>query len=114
MKVGDNYKLHLQKKVKYISKLVQFISHLFSAKENVKTASYASVVIVGIALTGGVLYALYKDMSEATLRRHFQYGADKCINHEKVQDLLGKPVYVVRTGRTRRRLGEWGSSNPFK
>ena len=82
--------------------LVQFISHLFSAKENVKTASYASVVIVGIAVTGGVLYALFKDMlSGDTPQDFFQYGSDKCINHEKVQDLLGEPVkaYGVRTRR---------------
>ena len=61
------------------------------------------------------MYALFKDMlSGDTPQDFFQYGSDKCINHEKVQDLLGKPVYVVRTDRTRRRRGEWDVSEYVK
>ena len=39
-----------------------------------------------------------------TIQDFFQYGSDKCMNHEKVQDLLGKPIKLtspdwVRVGR---------------
>ena len=73
--------------------------------ENCEICGDAFLIIIGIAtiaVTGGVLYALFKDMlSGDTPQDFFQYGSDKCINHEKVQDLLGEPVkaYGVRTRR---------------
>ena len=89
--------------------LVQFISHLFSAEENCKTCTYAeifwtyaSVIIFGIGVTG-ILYASFPLTFPFgdTPEDFFQYGSDKCINHEKVQDLLGEPVkaYGLRTRR---------------
>jgi len=33
---------------------------IFSAKENVKTASYSLVIIVGFGITGLIFYTVYK------------------------------------------------------
>merc|ERR1719468_103491 len=63
------------------------------AKENVKTASYSAVVIAGIGITLGVFYIVFKELfSSETPQSFFQYGSQQCINHEKVQDLLGEPI----------------------
>jgi len=72
------------------------------AKENVKTASYSVVVLAGIGIVGTVLFVVGKELFAGdTPQDFFQYGSDKCMNHEKVQDLLGEPInaYGVSTRR---------------
>lgn len=63
------------------------------AKENVKTASYSVIVIAGIGVTAGVLYIIFKELfSGDSPQKLFQTASEKCIEHEKVQDLLGEPI----------------------
>lgn len=78
------------------------ISFAKKAKENVKTASYSAVVLAGIGIVGTVLYVVGKELFAGdTPQDFFQYGSDKCMAHEKVQDLLGEPIksYGVATRR---------------
>ena len=72
------------------------------AKENVKTASYTAVVLGGLTITIGVLFVVFKELLAGdTPQDFFQYGSEKCIAHEKAQDLLGEPIkaYGVPTRR---------------
>ena len=65
-----------------------------------KTASYSVVVLAGIGITFGVLYVVFKELFAGdTPQDFFQIGSEACINHEKVQDLLGEPIkaYGVAT-----------------
>lgn len=63
------------------------------AKENVKTASYSVIVIAGIGVTAAVLYIIFKELfSGDSPQKLFQNASEKCIQHEKVQDLLGEPI----------------------
>jgi len=77
-----------------------------NAKENVKTATYGGVVIAGIGVLGVVLYSLWDEMfSGNSPQSMYQAAADKCMNHEKVQDMLGEPIksFGEETRRGRRR-----------
>ena len=69
------------------------------AEENVKTASYSYSVVVLACFTlwfyivGKVLFVFGKVLfAGGAPQDFFQYGSDKCMNHEKVQDLLGEPI----------------------
>jgi len=76
------------------------------AKENVKTASYGGVVLAGLGVIGVVLYSLWDEMfSGNSPQSMYQAAADKCLAHEKVQDMLGEPIkaYGEETRRGRRR-----------
>ena len=62
-------------------------------KENVKTASYTAVVIGGLGATLVVFYVIFQELfSGETAQSFFQYGSKKCMENEKVQDLLGEPI----------------------
>ena len=62
-------------------------------KENVKTVSYTAVVIGGLGATLAIFYVIFKELfSGETAQSFFQYGSKKCMEHEKVQDLLGEPI----------------------
>ena len=64
-----------------------------NAKESAKTASMGLVVMAGLAITGGVFFVLFKELfSGESPQSLFQQGSEKCIAHEKVQDLLGEPI----------------------
>ena len=74
----------------------------FECEENVITA----IVVLGVAgMAGTVLFAFGKELFVGDSPQEFyRYGSDKCMNHEKVQDLLGKPIKLtspdwVRVGR---------------
>ena len=69
------------------------IDEFITAKENVKTASYSMVVIAGLGATLVVLYVIFQELfSGETAQSFFQYGSKQCMEHEKVQDLLGEPI----------------------
>ena len=76
------------------------------AKENVKTASYGMVIVVGVGVTCFVLYTVMKELftgdSPTAL---FQMASEKCVEHPQVQDLLGEPIkaFGEETRRGRRR-----------
>ena len=81
-------------------------ANLFVAKENVKTVTYGGVVIAGIGVLGVVLYSLWDEMfSGNSPQSMYQAAADKCMNNEKVQDMLGEPIksFGEETRRGRRR-----------
>lgn len=75
-------------------------------KENVKTASYGTVIVVGVGVTGVVLYTVFHELfSGESPNSLFQVASDKCIAHPKVADLLGEPIkaFGEETRRHRRR-----------
>ena len=77
-----------------------------SAKENVKTAGYGGVILVGLGVTGVVLYTVGQELfSGESPNSLFQKASDQCVDHPKVQDLLGMPIkaFGEETRRGRRR-----------
>ena len=78
----------------------------FAAKENAKTAWYGGVIVVGIGVTGVVLYTVGQELfSGQSPNSLFQKASDACVANEKVQDLLGPPIkaFGEETRRGRRR-----------
>ena len=76
------------------------------AKENAKTASYGIVIVVGVGVTCIVLYTVLSELlSGDSPTALFQMASDKCVEHPKVQDLLGEPIkaFGEETRRGRRR-----------
>ena len=76
------------------------------AKENAKTASYGMVIVVGVGVTFIVLYTVLSELfSGDSPTALFQMASDKCVEHPKVQDLLGEPIkaFGEETRRGRRR-----------
>lgn len=76
------------------------------AKENVKTASYGGVILAGVGVIGAVLYNLWDELfSGNSPTSLFQTASDKCMEHPKVQDMLGEPIkaFGEETRRGRRR-----------
>ena len=76
------------------------------AKENVKTASYGMVIVVGVGVTCIVLYTVMKELfSGDSPTALFQMASEKCVEHPQVQDLLGEPIkaFGEETRRGRRR-----------
>jgi import inner membrane translocase subunit TIM21 len=76
------------------------------AKENAKTASYGMVIVVGVGVTCIVLYTVLSELfSGESPTGLFQMASDKCVDHPKVQDLLGEPIkaFGEETRRGRRR-----------
>ena len=85
---------------------VQTASFAKKTKENVKTASYGAVIVVGIGVTGFILYTVLRELfSGDSPNSLFQLASDKCMEHPKVQDLLGEPIkaFGEETRRGRRR-----------
>jgi len=75
-------------------------------KENVKTAWYGGVVVAGLGVIGVVLYNLWLELfSGNSPNSLFQSASDKCMDHPKVQDMLGEPIkaFGEETRRGRRR-----------
>ena len=85
---------------------VQTATYKQKAKENVKTASYGMVIVVGITVTGVILYTVLKELfSRESPVALFQMASEKCVENPKVQDLLGEPIKAFgeedRRGRRR-------------
>eukprot|EP00094_Tigriopus_californicus_P013748 TCALIF_13304-PA protein Name:"Similar to timm21 Mitochondrial import inner membrane translocase subunit Tim21 (Xenopus laevis)" AED:0.25 eAED:0.37 QI:0/0/0/0.5/1/1/4/0/313 len=76
------------------------------AKENVKTATYGSVIVIGVGITAVVLYTVFSELfSSSSPVKLFQMASEKCVQHPRVQDLLGEPIkaFGEETRRGRRR-----------
>jgi len=77
----------------------------FDSEENVITAIIVLAVAGVAGMAGTVLFAFGKELFVGDSPQEFyRYGSDKCMNHEKVQDLLGEPIKLtspvwVRVGR---------------
>ena len=71
-----------------------------------KTAGYSGVILVGLGVSGVIGYTILKELfsSESPVAL-FQAASDRCLAHDKVQDLLGEPIkaFGEETRRGRRR-----------
>ena len=86
--------------------LCYFYPIFIPAKENVKTAGYSGVIIVGLGAFGAICYTIMKELfSSESPMVMFNNASDQCIAHDKVQDLLGEPIKAFgeenRRGRRR-------------
>eukprot|EP00095_Tigriopus_kingsejongensis_P010536 maker-scaffold349_size200065-snap-gene-1.22 protein:Tk10536 transcript:maker-scaffold349_size200065-snap-gene-1.22-mRNA-1 annotation:"tim21-like mitochondrial-like" len=75
-------------------------------RENVKTATYGSVIVVGLGITAIVLYNVLSELfSTSSPQKLFQKASEKCVQDPKIQDLLGEPIkaFGEETRRGRRR-----------
>lgn len=62
-------------------------------KENVKTASYGMVIVVGIGVTGVIAYTVLNELfSSNSPNALYEAAATQCKEHPKVQDMLGEPI----------------------
>jgi len=65
----------------------------FSVKENLITAWYTVVVIGGIGLTVWICYSLYWGLfSRKSPYSVYSEARERCLEHPKVQDVLGAPI----------------------
>lgn len=71
-----------------------------------KTVGYGGVILAGLGIGGVIGYTILKELfsSESPVAL-FQAASDRCMAHEKVQDLLGEPIkaFGEETRRGRRR-----------
>uniref|UniRef100_A0A0K2TEQ8 Mitochondrial import inner membrane translocase subunit Tim21 n=1 Tax=Lepeophtheirus salmonis TaxID=72036 RepID=A0A0K2TEQ8_LEPSM len=77
-----------------------------TAKENARYVGYGSIVLLGIGVTGALLYTLGTELfSTDSPIVIYQTTSDRCMAHPKVQDLLGMPIksFGEETRRGRRR-----------
>ncbi|CAB4068087.1 TIM21 [Lepeophtheirus salmonis] len=64
-----------------------------TAKENARYVGYGSIVLLGIGVTGALLYTLGTELfSTDSPIVIYQTTSDRCMAHPKVQDLLGMPI----------------------
>lgn len=74
-------------------------------KENTKTASYLGVIVVGVAVTGVLIFAVCRELWSSTSSNSVYSAALKtCIDDPRVQDSLGSPIkgYGEESRRRRR------------
>lgn len=74
-------------------------------KENTKTASYLGVIVVGVAVTGVLIFAVCRELWSSTSSNSIYSAALKaCIDDPRVQDSLGSPIkgYGEESRRRRR------------
>lgn len=74
-------------------------------KENTKTASYMGVILVGVAVTGVLIFAVGRELWSSTSSNSIYSAALKaCIDDPRVQDSLGSPIkgYGEESRRRRR------------
>lgn len=74
-------------------------------KENTKTASYMGVILVGVAVTGVLFYAIFRElMSSSSSNSVYSAALSTCIDDPRIQDALGSPIkgYGEETRRRRR------------
>lgn len=75
-------------------------------KENTKTASYMGVILLGVGVTGIMLFAIFRELfSSQSPNSVYSEALEKCKDHPKVQDTLGTPIkgFGEETRRGRRR-----------
>lgn len=73
-------------------------------KENTKTASYTGVILLGVGLTGGLFYVIFKELFSSNSPQNIYADAlDRCVNDPKIQDALGAPIKGFGEENSRRR-----------
>lgn len=74
-------------------------------KETTKTVSYLGVILLGVAVTGSLFYAVFNELFSSKSPNNVYTKAMKyCINDPRVEDKLGYPItgYGEETRRGRR------------
>lgn len=74
-------------------------------KENTKTASYLGVIVVGVAVTGVLIFAVCRELwSSSSSNSVYSAALKACIDDPRVQDSLGSPIkgYGEESRRRRR------------
>jgi len=62
-------------------------------KENAKTASYGLVIVVGLGVTAVIAYTVLNELfSSSSPNALYEKAARQCMEHPKVQDILGEPI----------------------
>lgn len=73
-------------------------------KENTKTASYTGVILLGVGLTGGLFYVIFRELfSPNSPQNIYSAALDRCINDPRIQDALGAPIKGFGEENSRRR-----------
>lgn len=74
-------------------------------KETTKTATYLGVILVGVGVTGGLFYTVFRELfSSKSPNNVYTKAMKKCIADTRVEDKLGYPItaYGEETRRGRR------------
>ncbi|CAG9854833.1 unnamed protein product [Phyllotreta striolata] len=74
-------------------------------KETTKTVSYLGIIALGVAVTGTLFYAVFKELfSSNSPNNIYSKAVKKCIADPRVEDKLGNPIsaYGEETRRGRR------------
>ncbi|XP_045470131.1 mitochondrial import inner membrane translocase subunit Tim21 [Harmonia axyridis] len=74
-------------------------------KETTKTASYLGVILLGVAVTGSLFYAVFNELfSSKSPNNVYTKAVKKCLADTRVEDKLGYPIvaYGEETRRGRR------------
>lgn len=74
-------------------------------KENTKTASYMGVIVVGVAVTGVLFFAIFRELMSSTSSNSIYSAAlATCIDDPRIQDAIGAPIkgYGEESRRRRR------------
>lgn len=75
-------------------------------KENTKTASYMSIILLGVGVTGIMFYAIFRELfSSSSSNSVYSNALKRCIDDTRIQDALGAPIkgFGEETRRGRRR-----------
>ncbi|XP_044750810.1 mitochondrial import inner membrane translocase subunit Tim21 [Coccinella septempunctata] len=74
-------------------------------RETTKTASYMGVILLGVAVTGSLFYAVFSELfSSKSPNNVYTNAVKKCLSDTRVEDKLGYPIaaYGEETRRGRR------------
>jgi len=74
-------------------------------KETGKSASYLGVILLGVGITGTLMYAVFRELFSSNSPNNIYTAAvKKCLANTKVEDKLGAPIsaYGAETRRGRR------------
>lgn len=77
-----------------------------TVKEATKTVSYLGVIVVGLGVTGVMLYAVLSELfSSKSPNSVYTKAAQRCCEDERVKNALGEPIQAFgeETRRGRRR-----------
>lgn len=73
-------------------------------KETTKTASYLSIILLGVGVTGALFYAVFSELFSSNSPNSIYTQASKiCLNDTRVQDALGEPITIYGEETRRRR-----------
>lgn len=74
-------------------------------KETTKTVSYLGIILLGIGVTGSLIYAIFNELfSSQSPNNIYNRTVKKCLSDTRVEDKLGLPImaYGEETRRGRR------------